>query len=211
MVRIHAKQSQFPPRRQERQRLGEKGVMVNSTFDRPRQNKANSGEWDASGGAISGAVAWARRAKQTQFVDCGLRIGKRTAQRPILSVVWTAKCAKQSQLALAYRPDPRAGCTNKPNSRSQLCETNSIPSEDRKSQVLAGKRVMVEWTCTGLRRNKANLPPGGHGTIPSFHHSSIPSFQHSSPLAVVRNKASFWSWPERWIWHPPLRAGWRPV
>jgi len=56
---------------------------------------------------------------------------------------------------------------------------------------------MVNQTCTGLRRNKANsrlyragrepkgrgenmpnkanLPPGGHHTIPSFHHSSIPS------------------------------------
>ncbi len=39
-----AKQSQFRPRRQERQRLGGKGLMVNRTFDRPRQNKPNSGE-----------------------------------------------------------------------------------------------------------------------------------------------------------------------
>jgi len=52
------KQSQFPPRRQDGQRLVQKGVMVNSTFDRLRQNKANSG----------GA---ADRAKQTQFFDCG--------------------------------------------------------------------------------------------------------------------------------------------
>jgi hypothetical protein len=38
------KQSQFPPRCQDRQGLGRKGVMVNSTSDRPRQNKANLGE-----------------------------------------------------------------------------------------------------------------------------------------------------------------------
>jgi hypothetical protein len=36
-----AKQTQFPAEQKEGQRLGGKGVMVNSTFDRPRQNKAN--------------------------------------------------------------------------------------------------------------------------------------------------------------------------
>ena len=36
-----AKQTQFPAEQKEGQRLGRKGVMVNSTFDRPRQNKAN--------------------------------------------------------------------------------------------------------------------------------------------------------------------------
>jgi hypothetical protein len=36
-----AKQTQFRAEQKEGQRLGGKGVMVNSTFDRPRQNKAN--------------------------------------------------------------------------------------------------------------------------------------------------------------------------
>jgi hypothetical protein len=42
------KQSQLPPWRQEGQRLARKGVMVNRTSDRPRQNKANFGKpgWD---------------------------------------------------------------------------------------------------------------------------------------------------------------------
>jgi hypothetical protein len=35
------KQSQFPPDQKRGQRLGGRGVMVNRTFDRPRQNKAN--------------------------------------------------------------------------------------------------------------------------------------------------------------------------
>jgi hypothetical protein len=35
------KQSQFPPEQKEGQSLGAKGVMVNNTSDRPRQNKAN--------------------------------------------------------------------------------------------------------------------------------------------------------------------------
>jgi hypothetical protein len=39
-----AKQSQFRQREKKRQGLGRKGVMVNSTSDRPRQNKANLGE-----------------------------------------------------------------------------------------------------------------------------------------------------------------------
>jgi len=48
---ICAKQSQFPPRRHEGQRLGGKGVMVNQAFNRPRQNKAN---WPKRGtGAVS--------------------------------------------------------------------------------------------------------------------------------------------------------------
>jgi hypothetical protein len=42
--RLLYKQSQFPPRRQDGQRLGGQGVMVNRTVYRPRQNKANSGE-----------------------------------------------------------------------------------------------------------------------------------------------------------------------
>ncbi len=45
-----AKQSQFPAEQEEGQRLGGKGVMVNSTFDRPRQNKAKLGQDGTSGG-----------------------------------------------------------------------------------------------------------------------------------------------------------------
>ncbi len=38
------KQSQFPPDQKEGQVLGAKGFMVNTTFDKPQQNKANLGE-----------------------------------------------------------------------------------------------------------------------------------------------------------------------
>jgi hypothetical protein len=47
VVNIRAKQSQFPAAGKKRQVFFGKGVMVNSTFDRLRQNKANSGGWDA--------------------------------------------------------------------------------------------------------------------------------------------------------------------
>jgi hypothetical protein len=46
------KQSQFPAEQKEGQRLGGKGVMVNSTFDRPRQNKAKLGQDGTSGGTV---------------------------------------------------------------------------------------------------------------------------------------------------------------
>ncbi len=53
-----AKQTQFRQRGDKRQMLCEEGVMVNSTFDRRPQNKANSG-------------GVANRAKQTQFARRG--------------------------------------------------------------------------------------------------------------------------------------------
>ena len=51
-----AKQSQFRRRRQEGQRLGQKGVMVNMTSDGPRQNKANSAGRDAPGRTARGLL-----------------------------------------------------------------------------------------------------------------------------------------------------------
>jgi hypothetical protein len=40
----------------------------------------------------------------------------------------------------------------------QARQTKPIPSADRRSQVLAGKQVMVDWSYNGPRRNKANSP-----------------------------------------------------
>jgi hypothetical protein len=90
------KQSQFPPRCQDRQGLGRKGVMVNSTSDRPRQNKANS-------------RAAANRAKQTQFFDCGPGSASK------VTTLWTGHRPAMGHPARAARPG--ANCTNKPNLR----------------------------------------------------------------------------------------------
>jgi hypothetical protein len=84
-----------------------------------------------------------------------------------------SKCAKQSQFRRESQVSSlkfQAGETcRKPSASSDfklrtadaaaagpLVQTKPIPSEGRKSQVLAGKRVMVDWTGTALRRNKAN-------------------------------------------------------
>jgi hypothetical protein len=50
----------------------------------------------------------------------------------------------------------RSGATGAHN-EGQSCQTKPISSEGRDRQVLAGKRVMVNQTCMGLRRNKAKL------------------------------------------------------
>ncbi len=135
----YAKESQFRPRRQDGQRLCEKGVMVNSTFNRPRQNKANS-------------RGVAQRAKQTQFGNCGFRPPVAAGGDNIAG--WTQTCNgtpfagrqaggqlyKQTQLAGANRAkqsqfaEPPGGwgvnCTNKANSEQVGREpVLSLPKE----------------------------------------------------------------------------------
>jgi hypothetical protein len=117
-----AKQTQFRRRAKQRQVLGRKGVMVNSTSDRPRQNKANSRGWDAPGGTTSGAVAQAYRAKQTQFAADGQ--GRPLPRPEALTMPPTGdKRAKQSQFpATAGWGEARgawgdgANAQNEPNS-----------------------------------------------------------------------------------------------
>jgi hypothetical protein len=82
-----------------------------------------------------------------------------------------ADCARQTQLA------PRTGRWARGWSLS--CETKPIPSEGRKSQVLAGKRVMVYYTCMGPRRNKPNSCPSADPEI------SVPG------KPIVRNEPGF--------------------
>ncbi len=122
-----AKQTQFPLRGQEGQRLGRKGVMVNSTSDRPRQNKANSGGWDASGGTTGRAVAWARCAKQTQFLDCGFPERHRATG---VRLRRSCRFADSGRPGACRLGPARAPCTNKPNcpERTVQNEANFRPS-----------------------------------------------------------------------------------
>jgi hypothetical protein len=106
-----AKQTQFRRREKQRQVLGGKGVMVNSTFGRPRQNKANSrlrregrGHRDVGRGATAQNEAnLAQRGRATIPRPSPLRPRPRQADR-----------AKQSQFPIfratrwARRPLPYA-------------------------------------------------------------------------------------------------------
>jgi hypothetical protein len=98
-------------------------------------------------------------AKRTQFGGCpaarrGVAVNKQSQTRATWGIWGTVSRVlyKQTQFRRV--------------ATGLAVQTNPFPSEDRKSQVLAGKRVMVDWTCTGLRRNKANFPPGARGTWP---------------------------------------------
>jgi hypothetical protein len=94
-----AKQSQFPPEQRKGQVLCRKGVMVNRTCNRLRQNKANLPARPRTGigrGVTSGSVAQAYCAKQTQFAAGG-----------------------------QGRPSPRPGALTMPPA-GQTCETKPI-------------------------------------------------------------------------------------
>ncbi len=81
-----AKQTQLPLRRQEGQRFGGKEVMVNSTFDRPRQNKPNLGKpgWDPGG-----RLCKTKPIPRLGIADFGLRIVR---NEPNLEEVSSVKC-----------------------------------------------------------------------------------------------------------------------
>jgi hypothetical protein len=97
--------------------------------------------------------------------------------------------------------------------RGQACETKPIPPERQGGQIPCGKRVMVNWTSEGPRRNKANfrkdsngprparvsasavgpvvqtkpIPGGAGGTRPAGACTNKPNL----PRLTVRNKANF--------------------
>jgi hypothetical protein len=97
---------------------------------------------------------------------------------PEIGVPGRANPAKQSQLApgrcRARTPNPRRAkgqsCETKPNlgelgclgdrtggqAQGKCAKQTQLAAERREEQVLYGQRVMVNWTSTGLRRNKAN-------------------------------------------------------
>jgi hypothetical protein len=91
----------------------------------------------------------------SSIADFGLRIVQNEPNLPrgrAGGVVAGAHRAKQTQTWATW------GIWEAARRGSLSCRTKPIPSAGRKSQVLAGKRAMVDWTCRGLRRNKANRP-----------------------------------------------------
>jgi hypothetical protein len=143
---VRAKQSQFPPEQREGQVSCRKGVMVNRTCNRLRQNKANSsiadcGFWIADSGSLRpGASAGAGRLdKQTQLAR--------------------ANCAKQSQKAVAgWRIDHVK--------QTQFRPPWGPAARDTSEEVGRGRPTHEEL----IVRNKANSQrAGGRGGVGSRH------------------------------------------
>ena len=58
--------------------------------------------------------------------------------------------------------------------RDKCAKQSQFLREQQEEQVLCGKEVMVNWSCTGLRRNKAN---SWRARYPPFPCSIVPAFQ----------------------------------
>ena len=122
---LHPKQSQFPPGQQEGQVLCGKGVMVNRTFDRPRQNKATFGGWAGRTIAKAGGLDDATRhrgkhAKQSQFGTSRARACPELAEgtpNPRRD-----NCAKQTQFPASAGRDGAPGVWDE----GQMRKTNPI-------------------------------------------------------------------------------------
>jgi hypothetical protein len=148
-----AKQTQLGPRQSKGQVVCRKGFMVNRTGNRLRKNKANLRARPRTGvgrGVTGGAVAQAYCAKQSQFLDCGLRIGGGPAAGRLPGDLLRRACCtnkKQTQF-VAWWPGPLPGAIvpNKPNSRAVpgnrgVVQTNPIPGRNAPRGASAGVRL----------------------------------------------------------------------
>jgi hypothetical protein len=177
-----AKQSQFLPEQQEGQVFCGKGVMVNCTSDRPRQNKANLQTWKQ------------RMARITRMNEEG-----ETGQIRVMSVIrgsrtfsWRpqATLAKQSQFAAGAGWDEgrEANVQNKPNSRRRRAGrgrrgvgrgANCAKRSQFGPWKMSGEdahptRSRRGAKCAKETRFREVRPAGGIPSIPLFYHSTIP-------------------------------------
>jgi hypothetical protein len=108
--------------------------------------------------------------KELRQVGCGSGPGK---TKPIRS---GGGYQGQGSAACAPAPEFRASCTNKPKFRPGPCE----------GQVLYGQRVMVDYTCRGLRQNKANSVRG-RAILPTARPSGLwpPSVVQTNPIPAL--------------------------
>jgi hypothetical protein len=129
-----AKQSQFLPERQERQTPCRKRVMVNWTRARPRRNKANLRP-DGGGRGSAWPPVPLLAATMANKAN-SLRVDRQTLVTGVAGADAAGyKRAKQSQF---------------------------LPGHQER-QTPCRKGVMVNWTPTRPRKNKANLRPDGTG------------------------------------------------
>jgi len=127
--------------------------------------------------------------------------------KPNFSIADCGLSTDLQQDALCGPPGRGPVVQTNPIGRGQSCETKPIPLTGRKSQVLAGTRVMVNWTCipdkaNSRRRrvgrgrrdvgrganasNKPNLPPAARGPA-GFIVRKKPNW----PRPIMRNKANW--------------------
>jgi hypothetical protein len=151
----------IPATGNKRQRLDGKGVMVNSTSDRPCQNKANSAGWDTPGGTTSGAVAWARCAKQTQFGPEGLA-GRGTnkanpARWPIVSN--KPNCPKRGTEAVSgctgWTMPGRRGRGGNRAKQSQFGATRARMPKPRRDDCARQSQTWAPWGICGTAHGGA--------------------------------------------------------
>jgi hypothetical protein len=145
-----AKQSQFGPEEREGQRLGGKGVMVNSTFDRLRQNKANLPQRPPRG-AGRGSHQPSRR--------CGVL----RQTNPISGSRAAKTIAKAGGLDAATR-----GANVRHRLDAPLRETKPIPGEARRDEARGtgdeGQMRQTKPILAGGTGEASALPERSYGT-----------------------------------------------
>jgi hypothetical protein len=149
------KQTQFPGAGKKRQVLGGKGLMVNSTFDGPRQNKANLGKpgWDpGSRFCETNPIRWRimRNKPNSSIADCRL-----------------PRFARNDMLRIGDRPAASGP-------RGRLCDIASMPHFGKQSQLpeIEPKRWM--WN-----------PPRYAGHTPSGQRSTLFSLCGPKPGTII--------------------------
>jgi hypothetical protein len=164
---------------------------VNSTSDRPRQNKANSRGWDAPGGTTGGAVAQAYCAKQTQFAADGQ--GRPLPRPEALTMPPTGdKRATTPRCPVSFRQQSQFPATPggaRPKGRGAMGRTRKtkpIPGEgwwDEAQGDVRHGRVRTNPICPSQMGRDVC---GGLREPPLFQYSRIPPFQSD---AYLQNKA----------------------
>ncbi len=217
-----AKQTQFPADQKEGQVLGGKGVMVNSTFDRPRQNKANL-RAKPGGTRPQGWGTRGKCAKQTQFPAAGMphhsSIPLFQGSSPMPVAQNEPNCPKRGTEAVSGGAGWVEGCcTNKPNSCYYADPEIGVPG-----------RARPHPTRGAIAPNKPNSAPRRADWVPGRRkcakRSQFGPASTLQPGGMAPNKANFGGsgqesdancakrtqfWPvgpSRWPWNPPPCAG----
>jgi hypothetical protein len=91
------------------------------------------------------------------------------SRRAARGAVARAKCAKRTQNAAdgQGRPSPRPQALTLPPGRGNRAKQSQFVPERNGRQVVCRKRVMVNWTCQGPGKNKANFGAEGRGQGPA--------------------------------------------
>ncbi len=180
------KQSQFVPRVGCASAPNKPNLGPGKTQGNPRANKelrrmgcgSSPGKTKPISAAVpigTSAFPGGERAKQSQFLDCGLRIRYRPlAERLARSLPPPACGVQNAQNEPNFRPSARVEAWGV-GTVGDCAKQSQFPPEQSERQVSCGKGVMVNHTCRGLQQNKANF--GDLAGTWNAQHSTIPAFQ----------------------------------